>query len=107
MKKCKITVLKREFHKDLADEYVPFPDFGPCQMMKEGDVFITGGPFGNQMPVGFCDMAWQAIGMQACVLAGGGKVFGHDEVHIACCNDGVRPVIFRLEMIEDDEPQRP
>ena len=23
--------------------------------------------------------------------------------NIACCNDGVRPVVFRLEMIEDDE----
>lgn len=33
----------------------------------------------------------------------GGKVFGYDLVHIACCNDGVRPVIFRLEAYEDDE----
>jgi len=32
--KCKITVLKREFYKDLADEYIPFPDFGPCHMME-------------------------------------------------------------------------
>ncbi|MCF0260993.1 MAG: TIGR04076 family protein [Erysipelotrichaceae bacterium] len=103
MKKCKITVLKREFYKDLADEYIPIPDFGPCHMMKEGDVFITGGPFGNQMPKGFCDMAWQSICLQATTLAGGGKVFGHDDVHIACCNDGVRPVIFRLEACEDDE----
>ncbi len=28
MTKCKITVLKREFYKDLADEYVPVPNFG-------------------------------------------------------------------------------
>lgn len=61
MYRCKITVLKREFYKELADEYIPFPDFGPCHMMKEGDVFITSGPFGNSKPEGFCDMAWQAI----------------------------------------------
>lgn len=41
-------------------------------------------------------MAWQAICLQATTLAGGGLVFGHDKVHIACCNDGVRPVIFKF-----------
>ena len=103
MQKCKITVLKREFYKDLADQYVPFPDFGPCDRMKEGDVFITGGPFGSECPKGFCDMAWMAIYLQATTLAGGGKVFGLDDVHIACCNDGIRPVVFRLESYVDDE----
>ena len=58
MKKCKITVLRREFYPDLAAEYIPFPDFKPCEMMKEGDVFLTGGPFGNECPAGFCAMAW-------------------------------------------------
>ena len=72
MKKCKITVLKREFYPDLAREYIPFPDFGPCDMMKEGDVFVTSGHFGNEMPRGFCAMAWQAICLQATTLAGGG-----------------------------------
>ncbi|MCC8106106.1 MAG: hypothetical protein LIO99_08915 [Clostridiales bacterium] len=48
-------------------------------------------------------MAWQAVCLQATTLADGGMVFGHDLIHIACCNDGVRPVIFRLEPYEDDE----
>lgn len=97
MTKCKITVLKREFYPDLAKEYIPFPDYGPCHMMKEGDVFLTGGPFGNEKPEGFCSMAWQAIALHATSLSSGGKVFGIDSVHIVCCNDGVRPVIFRIE----------
>lgn len=103
MKKCKITVLKREFYPELAREYIHFPEFNACEMMKEGDIFLTSGPFGNECPKGFCAMAWQAICLQATTLAGGGKVFGYDLVHIACCNDGVRPVIFRLEAFEDDE----
>ena len=107
MKKCKITVLRRECYTDLAAEYAPFPDYSPCQMMKEGDVFYTSGPFGNECPKDFCAMAWQAICLQATTLAGGGKVFGMDDVHIACCNDGLRPVIFRLERYEDDEEPRP
>lgn len=41
MKKCKITVLKRMFNQDLAAEYIPFPNFQPCEMMKEGDVFVN------------------------------------------------------------------
>ena len=61
MQKCKITVLKREFCPDLAKEYVPFPDFGPCEMMKEGDAFITTGPFGNGCPKGFCAKQKQAV----------------------------------------------
>ena len=67
------------FNQELREKYIKFEDLGPCSFMKEGDIFITGG------------------------VAGGGKVYGVDDVHIACCNDGVRPVIFKLEMIEEDE----
>ncbi|MCC8051671.1 MAG: TIGR04076 family protein [Clostridiales bacterium] len=64
---------------------------------------MTSGQFGNKCSKGFCAMAWQAVCLQATTLADGGMVFGHDLIHIACCNDGVRPVIFRLEPYEDDE----
>ena len=60
----------------------------------------SGGLFGNSMPTGFCEYAWQAIQNLACTLAGGGKVFGAN-FNIACCNDGIRPVIFRLEAVEE------
>ena len=100
MKKCKITVLKTLLLEDLRDEYFP-PDFGLCPVLKEGEVFTTGGKFGNSKPEGFCEYAWQAIDIIACTLAGGGKVFG--EYHnIACCNDGVRPVILKLEAIDEE-----
>lgn len=87
-------------------EYIKFDDFGSCPFMKEGDIFITGGVFGNECPEGFCPMAWQAICIQASTLADGGKVYGVDDVHIACCNDGVRPVVFKLEMIENGEDHK-
>jgi len=99
MKKCRITVLRTLLFQDLQDEY-PLPHPGTCPVMKEGDVFTTGGMFGNSMPEGFCQYAWQAIQIMACTLAGGGKVFGED-YNIACCNDGIRPVILKLEAIED------
>ena len=55
-------------------------------------------------PVGFCDMAWQAIhtGLMLCW-------FGADLDSItipgkwqACCPDGLRPVVFLIEPIESD-----
>lgn len=36
------------------------------------------------------------------VLIGGGKVLGHDDVHIACCTDGLRPVVFKIERVEEE-----
>jgi len=110
VKKCRITVLRREFYADLAAEYIHVPpggEYGLCPLMQEGDTFLTGGPFGCGKPEGFCDMAWQAICLQATSLATGGLAFGLDEVSIGCCNDGVRPVIFKLEPYEDDEEPRP
>ena len=99
MKKCRITVLRTLLIEDLRDEYMS-PDFGLCPVMKEGDVFTTGGMFGNSKPEGFCEYAWQAVQIIASTLAGGGKVFGED-YNIACCNDGIRPVILKLEAVVD------
>ncbi len=105
MKRCKITVLKREFYEDVVDKYIPFAEFGPCHMMKEGDVFITSGPFGNNIPQGFCNMAWHALSLHATTIAWGGKIWDHSNVYIGCCNDGARPVIFKLEPYEDEQEQ--
>ena len=99
MKKCRITVLRTMLFEDLRDAYMD-EGYGLCPLMKEGDVFTTGGRFGNSMPRGFCQYAWQAIQNLACTLAGGGKVYDED-YNIACCNDGIRPVIFKLETIEE------
>ena len=99
MGKCRITVLKAMLNEELRDEYMP-PDFGVCPALKEGDVFMTGGMFGNSKPNGFCEYAWQAVQVIACILAGGGKVFG-EYYNIACCNDGIRPVILKLEAVNE------
>ena len=98
MKKCRITVLKTLLLEDLRDEYAP--KFGTCPVLKQGEVYTTGGHFGEGMPQGFCEYAWQAIQIIAVSLARGGKAFGED-FNIACCNDGIRPVIFKLEAVDE------
>jgi uncharacterized repeat protein (TIGR04076 family) len=96
MGKCKITILKTLYFKDLADEYPPH-ETSPCEAFHVGDVYYTTGPFGTDIPEGFCPPAWQSIAPFAAVLASGGKVYSRDEVHVTACPDGVRPVIFRME----------
>ena len=36
MHKCKITVLRREFFQDLADEYLADPNVGKCNLFEDG-----------------------------------------------------------------------
>lgn len=105
MKKCKITVLKTTFQDDLAKEY-GVDNFGKCPMHKEGQVYYAD----YAKPEGFCDEAWKAIYQYVFALShGAGKepFYFHDwiktpGVAICSCNDGLRPVIFKIEAIDED-----
>ena len=105
MTRVKITVLKKTFDQELADEYGA-NGLGPCPMLRQGDVFFAD----YAKPDGFCDEAWKAIYQYVFALAhGSGKeLFYYGDwirkpgVAICSCNDGIRPVIFKLEAT--DEP---
>ena len=57
MKRVKITVLRKEFYPDFADEYLTEGrEAGPCALLNVGDSFVFEG--GAQMPEGFCPWAW-------------------------------------------------
>ena len=100
MRKVKITVIRTMFNEDLAEEYGA-EGLGKCPMLREGDVFYAD----YAKPEGFCDEAWKAIYQYVFALAhGAGKetyYFGDwirkPGVAICSCNDGLRPVIFKLE----------
>ena len=98
MKKCKIEVIKKTFNEELAKEY-GCPGIGPCPFHQVGQVY-----YGDcSKPEGFCDDAWRAIFQYVFALANGsGKFYFNDWIEkegvaIACCNDGLRPVIFKIE----------
>ncbi len=105
MKKCKITVLKTTLDKKLAEEY-GVPGLGACPMMKEGQVFYAD----YAKPEGFCDEAWKAIYQYVFALshgAGDGVFYYGDWIRkpgvaICSCNDGLRPVIFKIEATEEE-----
>ena len=100
MGRCRITVVRTTYFPDLASQYPPY-ETGCCEAMKEGDVFYTSGPYGVDMPEGFCPAAWRAIFSFAAEYASGGKVYGYDR-HLVACPDGVRPVLLQLEQAPEE-----
>ena len=73
--------------------------------VQEGQEFVTN----FAKPLGFCDWAWNDIHQYVAVLLAEGNFAGSlfdgwmkdEKTMIACCTDGIRPVIFKLERIAD------
>ena len=107
MKKCKITVLRRTLVEDLAKEY-GVEGLSACPMLKEGQVFYADW----ECPQGFCNEAWKAIYQYVFALSHGagkdGGLFYYGDwikkpgVAICSCNDGLRPVIFKIEAADKE-----
>lgn len=102
--KCKITVLRKECYKDLQEEYLADPKSGPCDLFKVGQEFIVE-KFADLMVDSFCTEAWDSISRYVYAALQGGSIMNgwtNDEgMMIACCNDGTRPVIFKIERIDE------
>ena len=101
MKNCRITVMRKAFHKDLADRYEN-PIEHACDM-KEGQVFITDG---CKKPEGMCDSAWETLYPFVMTLAHGGEDIydgwmKNKRSAMISCNDGFRPVSFYIEVIDE------
>lgn len=105
MKKVRITVLKTTLDEALAREYGA-DGLGPCPMLQAGQVFHAD----YAKPDHFCDEAWKAIYQYVFALAHGtgNELFYYGDwirvpgTAICSCNDGLRPVIFKLERTEED-----
>lgn len=101
MTRIKITVLKRHFDEELAKEYVTERYRNPCTKFTDGQEIVVES---DQRPEeDFCDFAWNDIHKTVLTMMRGGDFttwMKDPEVMIACCTDGVRPVVFKLERIE-------
>jgi len=96
----KITVL-RVFHPDEVygmDYPIEKQDWmGPCYMHEVGQEFIVRE---GEIPKGFCIGAWVAIYAHIRLLMMGGNMPGtRPGIALGSCNDGLRPVIFKIERI--------
>lgn len=119
--KCKVTVLKTKVFPDLQEKYLANPQSGPCPCFEAGQVFtfertpendsfyrLEKGTLagGGDFP---CGEAWDAISRYVYTALQGGSIMhrwtNDERMMIACCNDGTRPVIFKIERI--DVPETP
>ncbi len=104
MNKVKITVLKTTLDEELAKEYGA-EGLKACPMMTVGQVFYAD----YAKPEGFCDEAWKAVYQYVFALSHGAykELFYYGDwikipgVAIVSCNDGLRPVIFKLEATDE------
>ena len=105
MKKVRITVLKTTLDEELARQY-GVPGLKACPMLRAGQVFYAD----YAKPDGLCDEAWKAIYQYVFALAHGageelfyvGDWIREKGVAICSCNDGLRPVIFKLEATDEE-----
>jgi uncharacterized repeat protein (TIGR04076 family) len=104
MPKCKITVIKRMANQDLANEYLEVEgEFGACERFSDGQEIVVEHPF--SLPEDFCPWAWADIRGDIMTIATGGDLpwIKQRRTTIAGCTDWFRPVIFKIEKIEQEE----
>jgi len=103
MFKVKLTVIKKYSPKDILGEDFIRPDGRPIPIcgLEVGAEYIVD-ETGN-MPEGFCHHAWFGLYKNVSILRNGGGFSdwtGENMIYTAC-PDGIRPVIFKVERIEE------
>ena len=123
----KLTVIDKKLYPELQRQYCADPNAGACPCYNVGDEFIferdgdrddfwhmglntliktsadpdtvAGGP---KLP--HCSEAWDAIARYIYTGLQGGSIMRgwmkDERVMIACCSDGTRPVIFKIERMD-------
>jgi uncharacterized repeat protein (TIGR04076 family) len=103
MKKVHIRVLKKQFYLEFAEAFlVNGKNVGPCPFFKEGDSFLYEGS--ARMPENFCPWAWNDIYKSVSALSNGATYsdwYSKSDRIVDCCTDGIRPVSFLLEAVDD------
>lgn len=112
--KCKVTVLATTCNEELQRKYLADPKSGPCPFFHEGqEIMFERTPerddFYHLANGHFCGEAWDAVSRYVYTALQGGSIMhgwtNDERMMISCCNDGTRPVIFKIERI--DVPETP
>jgi len=102
MAKVKITVIKKIANQDIFgnDPPVDFTFSPECDRLEVGQEFISDE---GSCPPGFCPWAFADIQRDIIHLRLGGNYpwVKQKGAKVSCCTDGLRPVIFKLERIEE------
>lgn len=115
MAKVKITVIKKMNFNEMFGENLPAridPDLltPECHRFEVGQEFMvdlsadhTHPDSWENVPEGFCSWAYADIQRDISHILFGGSYpwMAEKSATISCCTDGLRPVIFRIERIEE------
>lgn len=110
--KCKVTVLETRVFPELQEQYLADPKSGVCPCFEPGQEFLFDGDgfwhFGRDLDPKFpCSEAWDCISRYVYAALQGGSIMrgwtNDERMMISCCNDGTRPVIFKIERIDIEE----
>ena len=106
MSKVRIKVVKLAVHEDLIEKHLKHarhPEgFAECPRWKVGDTFILEN--WPHKPEGFtCDWAWADIQRDVAMVMFGANPpwLENPGTSVTCCTDGLRPVSFLVERIEE------
>ena len=102
MSRCKITVLKTLYHKDLVQEYLKTENqesYGICYRHQVGQEFIIDS---FDKPENFCAWAWADIHREiiSVMFNADFPIYKKPGTIIGSCTDGIRPVVFKIERME-------
>ena len=113
---CTVKVIDKKLFGDLQERYLADPASGACPCFQIGDEFLferSDGHddfwhFGRDRDPKFpCAEAWDCISRYIYTALQGGSIMhgwtNDDRIMIACCNDGTRPVIFKIERHDTPE----
>ncbi len=95
----KITILKKlkdeDIHREYAKDNLPVV----CAKGEVGEEYISKN---CDMPNGFCPGAWEGLKSKVSLLASGknSPYVKQEGIAIHSCNDGLHPVIYKLERIK-------
>lgn len=107
--KCKVTVIDKKCFPEYQSQYLADPHSGVCPFYEIGDEFIFERYSGEDTfwlagDGTQCGEAWDCISRYIYTALQGGSIMrgrtNDDRMMIACCNDGTRPVIFKIERLD-------
>ena len=106
MGRVRINVLKRSIEPELVAKYANPHLIVPCQCHYEGQEIILDR---FEKPADFCGEAWKIMDTVVCALIHGTTEpigdhwMARPGVAIITCNDGLQPVTFKIERIDDEK----
>ena len=107
--KCKMSVIDKKVFPNLQEKYLAAPKSGACPFYEVGAEYIferygDEDTFWTQGKGAHCSEAWDCFSRYVYTALQGGSIMRNwtndEHMMIACCNDGTRPVIFKIERLD-------